>query len=514
MVDPIGVPDRTPGGGLGREALALLPLALWPMFTRLMAGVVVVLDALLLLNVAPHWLGTGALAGLLAGSLALLGVALVQSGQGQLALAWQTQGVERLRVGALWRHGLVLALLAGMLSALLLALLGIALGLLDRPGGPLADAGLMLVPLGLGGLPLLLAAASASALEAMQRRRVVLLAAMLAVALHLLLLQHGAASLLPPHGVAQPAMQGVWLAFVWALLLWLLVPPLVLQLWLLPQAEQLGLRRLQAWRQDWLQGRDVRARGLVTVLELAPWLLQWLGLGLLAGGLGEAALGQLALIGAWLMPLLGLAWGLADGAGKRLAALLPQVQRRVGALGRSSQRGALWVLLLVGLGLLLMLPLGRELLPGWLPQAGEDWRSPLLLASALLVQESLALYWIARLRQHPDRPSLLVLHTGCALSTLLLAALLSQGSAWGLQWGTVGLMLAALLTGVWRVARLWRLELSCCAVLDDAAAEAQRQRAWSVANGYADTVLLWPGQNEATAAAPRELARMRRAQLR
>ena len=487
MIDRNGQPlEHSSLAILVREAQNFLPLAgRLALVLGLVAGMGLV-DGVMLAHQSGRQLAAFGLASVVAAALLAVALAWTLADSRLLAARAAPGHDDEAARSDAWRQALWLALPAGLLVAALGAVAPHLLALVGQPTPMVRVAGQVFTTLCLAVLPALLSAASALLLAGSGRRAWVVVCLLMAQGLNLAL------NLWLISGSPKaPGMGAMGAALGTAAVHWLLALTLLALAALTarpgsrpgsirPDAPDGALADLQ-----WLAPNRLWALGHVVGLAMAP-----LGLTLIAAWTGDARVTQLAALGLVVAPAVVVAFSLAVAAGQRVTAVLQQAHRRAGSVDRLGER-----LAVLGLPALLVVAVLYALAPQPLLQMMVNENNlvrqlmPMLaLALAVVVLEGLALLSAAALRSLGPVNVPAMVQIGVSLMVLVLGALFAVG----LNTGVVGLLAAQGLGATARTLLSRTMYRSAAKVYDDATASAIRKRAMAIADGWADTVLLWP----------------------
>ena len=453
--------SAAPADSWGAEARGFFSLAGPMAVSRLGLAAMGVVDGVMLARFSTGQLAVHGLADALVGRAFEVCMALVLAGLALAAQARSGAAADQARVGTVWRHALLMAALTGGAGLLLGLAGGALLGLAGQPPALAQASGEVILVLCLGMLPALVALATAGLLEAVGRPAMVAVAIVLANLLNVLL------NLWLIDGIGDgPPLGAVGVAWSTTGVRLLLALVLVAYLWRLPEHARFGIRAApeqQAWGAWWAQGREQRLRGWSAGGTVGVLALLSLCLPIMAGWLGERAVAEMTALFIALAPCMVVAWGMADAAGLRVAAMAGQAGGS-GALQRTGTRMAtLAVAVLSAFGLVYLLA----------PRASVAWAahepglvlgvaSLLPLGFAAVAADGLSFLYGGALRSLGVLRQPFVVHLLAGLALLPLA----WGLALGLQWGVTGLIAAHAATSAARALALAWMYQQCAGEAD------------------------------------------------
>jgi len=228
-------------------------------------------------------------------------------------------------------------------------------------------------------------------------------------------------------------------------------------------AHRFGMRGSWFSRSEWRAGGEQRARGWSAAGSVFLLSALSLGLPVMAGWMGEAALAQLTAVMLALAPLMVVGWGLCDAAGLRVAAVFGDEGGR-GQLRWQGLTFAALALLVIAVLCTLYGLAPRALLALAIPDAVlvEQSARLLPLGMALVLGDAMSFVFVNALRSLGElrRPFIVQLAFGAALLPFSYALAFLAG------WGLAGLLAAQALLGLLRAVVLGRLYLRAAAGLD------------------------------------------------
>lgn len=364
----------------------------------------------------------------------VLEVSMVAATAG-LALAAQARaggGAQAARVGTVWHNGLALASGLGLAALLFSALGGPLLRALGQPPELVSQAALVIGLIGLSAWPALLGLVSGGLLESIGRARTVVLAVVLANTANIALNQW-----LIFGGMGVPALGVVGAATSTLVVRVLMAAGLLAVLWQAGRhgpAAVYGLRQ-RFGRAAWQAGAEQRRRGAAAAATVGVLALVSFGLPVMAGWLGAQALAQMTALFLCLAPVMVVAWGLADAAAVRIAAVAgsgPLAGADFHTTGWRLMAPPLALLALSGLVLataseaVLRVVLGR-------PDLIADVQPLLALGWLVAAGDTLSIVLGAMLRSLGVLRAPFVAQALGSLALLPLAALLAFGAGWHLH---------------------------------------------------------------------------------
>lgn len=462
--------------GLWREGALFGPPALQRALAHLGLALPWLMLVLPLGGNTTHWASVGAATAML-GALVMVGTALLAA---QVPPPGALATGERRVLGRAWHHGLVVAMLIGLVAVAVGAFGAPLLALLGQPAAVVDALRAWLFTLSLGVVALLVAASTASVLLLAGRVWPVV---MVVVLVNLLV---AAAMALRPAALfvdGQPDPHGVALLAV--LLAWACAMLLAALAWWQPDHRRMGLRKAFGGL-----GPQPSRRDGPSLLGSALVAAAWWALVLVTGALDELSLAALTGLGALLLPCVAVGQALAVTGGRRVGAVLAGASKKPGSVSRCGQRGA-WLTLLALLAPVLLtsqaLPM---LLPAMLAPTALLWLllQCLPLGLAAVVAQALFSLRAQGLRSLDQDLRVDLVRVLAALGSVPLAWWLAVV----LETGLLGVVAAhALCTGVAALVlgRLFRL---AAGAVDANAARQMQARAQAIALGWADTVMVSP----------------------
>jgi MATE family multidrug resistance protein len=364
----------------------------------------------------------------------VLEVSMVAATAG-LALAAQARAAgpaQAGRIGNVWHNGLALAFGLGLAALLVGSLGGPLLHALGQPAALAAQAAQVMAILGLSAMPALVGLVCAGLLESIGRARTVVAVVVLANLANI-----GLNQWLIFGGPGVQALGATGAAIATLLVRLVMAAGLFTLLWRCarrPPGDGYGLRA-GFDRAAWQAGAEQRRRGAAAAATVGMLALMSLGLPVMAGWLGPDALAQATALFLCLVPAMVLAWGLADAAALRVAAIAG-ADRRAGDGIRSSG----WRMMLLPAGLwALFVAAGLTQGSAWLQlMLGQ----PALVAAVLpllglgllvVAGDTASIMFGAMLRSLGVLRGPLMAQALSSLALLPLAAALAFGLGWQLQ---------------------------------------------------------------------------------